>query len=96
MIPQAPVAPDRHYLSRMAQGDSEAAGELLRRHGMSLYALAYGLVFDSVVADEIVVDALGDAMRAAGQYDARDGTVFAWLAAITRRRGRSRLEAMTA
>jgi len=53
---------------------------------MTLYALAYGLLFDGEAADVAVAAALREAWRSAAAFDAGTGTgsVVRWLAALTR------------
>jgi hypothetical protein len=80
----ADIVPDHWLLQLMVGGDRLAAGELLRRHGNSLYALAYGVLWDSDVADAVVARAFAQARRTGASFRAGSDTVFAWLARITR------------
>ena len=68
----------------MARGNPAAARELRRRHSKSLYALAYGLLWDSDVADAVVAQVFDQASRTAREFGRETGTVFGWLAGITR------------
>src|SRR5205807_8622343 len=82
------VLPDALLVHRMAAlSDRSALAELDARHGMTLYALAYGLLFDGEAADVAVAAALREAWRSAAAFDAGTGTgsVVRWLAALTRR-----------
>jgi DNA-directed RNA polymerase specialized sigma24 family protein len=81
--------PDRWLLEAMAHGDRGAARELRRRHAKSLYALAYGVLWDSAVADVVVAQAFDQASRTAREFGGEAGTVFGWLAGITRTRART-------
>ena len=79
------VLPDALLVQRMAAlSDRAALAELDARHGMTLYALAYGLLFDGEAADVAVAAALREAWRSAAAFDARSGSVVQWLAALTR------------
>src|SRR2546430_8669736 len=79
------VLPDALLVQRMAAlSDRTALAELDARHGMTLYALAYGLLFDGEAADVAVAMALREAWRSAAAFDARTGTVVQWLAAPAR------------
>lgn len=80
----ATVVPDRWLLEAMVHGDREAAFELRRRHAKSLYALAYAVLWDSEVADVVVALAFDHAERTAREFLRSAGTVFSWLARITR------------
>ena len=80
------MEPDSALVSRMAQADERALGELYDRHGRPAYALAMAIVGERADAEEVVADAFGQAWRNAGQFDPSRGTVGAWLATITRTR----------
>jgi DNA-directed RNA polymerase specialized sigma24 family protein len=80
------LLPDASLVQRMAAlSDRAALLELDARHGMTLYAIAYGLLFDGDAADMAVAAALREAWRSAASYDVRNGTVAEWLAYLTRR-----------
>src|SRR2546429_9027492 len=80
------VIPDALLVQRMAAlSDRTALLELDARHGMTLYALAYGLLFDGEAADVAVAAAVGGGGRSAAAVDARAGSVGRWLAVLTRR-----------
>lgn len=81
----APV-PDHHLVSRMSEGEDAALGELYDRYGKTLYALALAIVREPADAEEVVVDAFGQAWRQAGAFDPLRGSVGAWLATIARSR----------
>ena len=85
----ATVMPDRWLLEAMVHGDRHAARELRRRHAKSLYALAYALLWDSDVADAVVAQVFDQATQTAREFGGEAGTVFGWLAGITRTRART-------
>ena len=61
------VIPDALLVQRMAAlSDRTALLELDARHGMTLYALAYGLLFDGEAADVAVAAALREAWAQRG------------------------------
>ena len=80
------MADDLSLLERMAVGEERALGELYDRHGRALYALARAIAGETADAEEVVVEAFGQAWRQAASYDARRGSVSGWLATITRTR----------
>ncbi len=80
----ADIVPDHRLLRAMTLGDRGAARELRRRHDASLYALAYGVLWDSDVADAVVARAFEQAERTGRDFGESSGTVFRWLARITR------------
>src|SRR5256712_11174802 len=60
------VPPDALLVERIAAlGDKTALAELDARHGMTLYALAYSLLFDPAEADAAVAVAFREARRGA-------------------------------
>jgi RNA polymerase sigma-70 factor (ECF subfamily) len=78
--------PDSRLVSRMAAGEDGALGDLYDRYGRTLYALALAIVREPADAEEVVVDAFGQAWRSAASFDAARGSVGAWLATIARSR----------
>lgn len=80
----ADVVPDHRLLRGMMRGNRTAADELRRRHSKSLYALAYGVLWDSDGADAVVTRVFDEAERSGREFEAGGGTVFAWLSGITR------------
>jgi RNA polymerase sigma-70 factor (ECF subfamily) len=70
----------------MAEGEDIALGELYDRYGRTLYALALAIVREPADAEEVVVDAFGQAWRQAAAFDPLRGSVGAWLATIARSR----------
>lgn len=84
-LPNVPV-PDSQLVSRMAAGEDGALGDLYDRYGKTLYALALAIVREPADAEEVVVDAFGQAWRQATAFDPRRGSVGAWLATIARSR----------
>ena len=83
--PNAP-AQDRELVGRMAGGEDRALGDLYDRYGKTLYALALAIVREPADAEEVVVDAFGQAWRSAASFDPARGSVGAWLATIARSR----------
>jgi RNA polymerase sigma-70 factor (ECF subfamily) len=79
-------APDRQLVERMAGGEERALGHLYDRYGKTVYALALAIVRESADADEVVVDAFGQAWRQASAFDPARGSVGAWLVSIARSR----------
>jgi DNA-directed RNA polymerase specialized sigma24 family protein len=88
------LLPDALLIERVAAlGDKTALGELDRRHGMTLYAIAYTLLLDSEASDTAVAEALRELWRQAASFDPRAGTAAAWMAELTRRAVRERMRA---
>jgi DNA-directed RNA polymerase specialized sigma24 family protein len=88
------LLPDATLIERIAAlGDKDALAELDRRHGMTLYAIAYTLLLDSDASDAVVANALREVWRQAASFDVRLGTGGGWMADLTRRAARARLRA---
>ncbi len=83
---RADAGTDLALVARMASGDDRALGALYDRHGRMAYALALAVVREAADAEEVVVDAFGQAWRTAAAFDPRRGSVAAWLSTITRTR----------
>jgi RNA polymerase sigma-70 factor (ECF subfamily) len=89
MQSKALPAPDWTLVTSMAQGDPAALRELVRRHGQTLYALAYGILVDTADAEEVVAETFQYAWRTAARFAATaSGSVFRWLTGIARSRAR--------
>ena len=100
-VPEGPAlwpwpAPDRHLLARIANGDERAARALAGRLEGTLYAIAYGVLFDQVLANAVVNEVMERAQRYAAQLRDTVVPVRSWLARLTRQlaveRARARVE----
>ena len=67
--------------------DPDAATEFVRRFQARVYGLAVAVTRDRTLADDVAQIAFLRAWRAASTYDARRGSVAAWLLTITRNAG---------
>src|SRR5437899_1382617 len=64
----------------------------MRRHGRTVYALAYSILVDPGEADDVVGETFEQARRAAARFLERaSGSVFTWLTEIARSRARGLL-----
>src|SRR5438309_3555325 len=80
------LQPDALLVERIAAlGDKTALAELDARHGMTLYAIAYSLLFDPGAADAAVAAAFREVWRWAASFSAHKGTVRQLLGDLTRR-----------
>ena len=81
----ADVQPDALLVERIAAlADKSALAELDARHGMTLYAIAYSLLFDPGAADAAVAAAFREVWRWAASFSACTGSVRQWLGDLTR------------
>jgi RNA polymerase sigma factor (sigma-70 family) len=75
---------DEALLAGLAAGDRDAAAAFVRRFQHRAYGLARTIVHDRGEAEDVAQEAFVRAWRYAGSYDARRGTVLAWLLTIVR------------
>lgn len=78
-------------VSRISDGDAYALSELYNLLGVWLYSLARRVLRSNECAQEIVCDVLGYIWQNAQGFDAKRGTVRAWLAVVTRHRAIDRV-----
>jgi RNA polymerase sigma factor (sigma-70 family) len=73
------VTPDEALLERVGAGDDGAFRELFARYAAVSHALAFRLVRQAQVAEEIVQEAFLAVWRTPGRYDPARGSVRSWL-----------------
>jgi RNA polymerase sigma-70 factor (ECF subfamily) len=83
--PHSSIA-DRDLVARAAGGDERAMAGLYDRYGQVLYAVAYRIVGERADAEEVVLEAFGQAWRDAAKFEAARGSVAGWLTMIARSR----------
>jgi RNA polymerase sigma-70 factor, ECF subfamily len=79
----APVS-DLRLLSRIAKGDAAAMRELTDRLEATLYAIAYGILFDQEAAEQVVRSVMRRAWREAHYLARAVVPIRRWLARTTR------------
>jgi RNA polymerase sigma-70 factor (ECF subfamily) len=75
---------DESLVAGMASGDMDAMTAFVRRFQGRVYGLAFSVVDDAGLAEEVAQDAFMRAWRHAATYDPRRGRVATWLLTITR------------
>jgi RNA polymerase sigma-70 factor (ECF subfamily) len=87
---------DEQLLARVADGDSDAFGDLYQRYARAILGLALRRLGDRGRAEDAVQEAFASVWRAAGSYKPERGPVAPWLYAVARNaiadRGRARNE----
>lgn len=81
-----PGASDQDLVRLVASGDSAALAELYDRHSSILYSVALRVLANATDAEDALQQAWLQAWRSASAYDARRGTVVAWLLTLARSR----------
>ena len=75
---------DESLLAGMAHGDERAGLVFVRRYQSRVFGLAFGMVGDAALAEDIAQEALMRAWRHAPVYDPRRGAVSTWVLTIAR------------
>jgi len=82
---------DAELLAAIAAGDPDALVTLYDRYGRLAFGLAYRILGDAFLAEEVVQDAFMNVWRNAAKFDANRGAVRSWLLAIVHHRAVDRL-----
>jgi RNA polymerase sigma factor (sigma-70 family) len=77
-------AEDDALLAGMAAGDRAAAAAFVRRHAAAVTGVAFQVVRDRVLAEDVAQETFLRAWRAAATYDPRRGHARSWLLSISR------------
>lgn len=77
---------DQLLLRRIANGEAEALSTLYDQYGRLLYSVAYHLVGNQQLAEEITLDVLRRVWEKADSYRADRASVRTWLTSMTRNR----------
>lgn len=78
-------------VAAMAAGDRNALARLYDLQAGPIYSLASRLLGDAAEAQDVVQEIFLQVWRTAATYEASRGTVFSWLATLTRNRAIDRL-----
>lgn len=84
---------DATLAARLAAGDEAALAEVYDRYGAQAYGLAYALVRDPEIAEDVVAEAFWQLWCGAHSYDPARGSLGAWLCTLVRSRALDRLRA---
>jgi RNA polymerase sigma factor (sigma-70 family) len=80
----SPSDPDEILIAGLATGDHDAEVAFVRHFEFRVYGLAFRLVRDKALAEDIAQEAFLRAWRHAADFDPSRGSVTTWLLAITR------------
>jgi len=75
---------DEALLAGLGSGDDELALAFVRRFQRRIYGVALAVLSDSHLAEDVTQQAFERAWLHADRYDPRKGSLFTWLATITR------------
>jgi RNA polymerase sigma-70 factor (ECF subfamily) len=74
---------DVALMQRIAARDQQALMELYEQYGKAVYSLAYRVVNNSVLAEEVAQDAFMKVWHQTARWDATKGRLKSWLLTIT-------------
>lgn len=77
-------AEDDALLAGMAAGDRTAAATFVRRHAAAVTGVAYQVLRDRLLAEDVAQETFLRAWKAAATYDPRRGSARSWLLSISR------------
>ncbi len=77
---------DEELLRRIADGDQDALLTLYDRYGRLVYSLAYKVLQDHQLAEEVTQDVFTRVWKAAATFDPKKSRFTTWLTSITRNR----------
>lgn len=77
---------DEALLARMADGEPQSLGALFDRYGGIAFGVAYRMLSDRTLAEDVVQESFLSAWRHASSFDAGRGSVRAWLLTTVRNR----------
>lgn len=77
-------APDEVLLAAMAQGDEEAVATFVHRYERRVYGLAWTMLGDRGLAEDVAQEAFVRAWHHAGTFDPRRAAASSWLLTIAR------------
>ncbi len=78
-------------ISRTARGEEAALGDLYDKTVSHVYGLAFRVLGDTTMAEEVTMDVFLQVWKQAAQFDQDRGNPMVWLAVLTRSRAIDRL-----
>ena len=78
-------------IGQTAHGDEAALGTLYDKTGSYVYGLAFRVLNDSTMAEEVTMDVYMQVWKQADQFDQTRGNPMVWLTVLTRSRAIDRL-----
>lgn len=78
------ILDDLSLIKRIAQAQPDAIRELYNRYNRLVFSIAFAILSDRAVAEEVTLDVFVHVWRKAATYRPERGKVSTWLIAITR------------
>jgi RNA polymerase sigma-70 factor (ECF subfamily) len=85
-LDQLPRLADEDLITLVEARDPDAFAVLYDRHGAAAYSLAYRIVGDSTLAEDVTQEAFLSLWRSGARFDATRGSVRSWTLTIVRNR----------
>jgi RNA polymerase sigma-70 factor, ECF subfamily len=85
---------DEDLMTLVERRDADAFAVLYDRHGGAAYSLAYRIVGDAAVAEDVVQEAFLSVWRSGARFDPARGSVRSWTLGIVRNRSIDSLRRM--
>lgn len=79
-------ASESDLLARVSRGDDQAMAQLYDRYGAVVYSAALRVLGDGAAAEDVLQDVFVQLWRNPQRFDAKRGSMAAWLAVIARHR----------
>jgi RNA polymerase sigma-70 factor (ECF subfamily) len=89
-------ASDQELMAAISRGDQDALGQLYDRHAATALGVAFRVVKDRGVAEEVVQDAFVAAWRRAASYEPARAEARTWLLSIVHNRAIDRTRGLAA
>ena len=86
---------EKHIVSLLAEKDDKAIGLLYEYYADTLYGVAYKVVKDEDLAQDILQESFVKIWKKADSYDASKAKLFTWLFRITRNTAIDKLRSIT-
>jgi RNA polymerase sigma-70 factor (ECF subfamily) len=82
---------DDALLGQIVMAQQHALSEIYDRYSSLVYSIAFHIIGDQAMAEEITLDVFTKVWQKANTYRAERGSVYVWLTSITRNRSIDRL-----
>lgn len=86
---------ERHIVSLLAEKDDKAISLLYENYGDTLYGVAYKVVKDEDLAQDVLQESFIKIWKKADSYDASKAKLFTWLFRITRNTAIDKLRSLS-
>jgi RNA polymerase sigma-70 factor (ECF subfamily) len=86
---------EKHIVELLAEGDEKAISLLYEHYGDTLYGVAYKVVRDEALAQDVLQESFIKIWKKSDSYDASKAKLFTWLFRITRNTAIDKLRSLS-